>query len=513
MPKQLSITVRTVLFVAIVCFSFIAVDGWRSWKAREVQLAEMNTAASNLARAMASQAESTVKEADITLVGMVERVESDGTSPKSLQRLHRLLVTRHVELPQLNGLFIYDENGKWVVDSQPVLLSNFNNSDREYFVYHRTHSDSGVHVGVPVRSRSTGQWIIPVSRRIDHPDGSFAGVALATLDVAYFLKFYDSLDVGRNGAVALISEQGLMMARRPFSDDQVGRAMINTELFRAYQSQGPVGTTFISSAQDHVMRLNSFRKVGSYPMFVTAALSKQEILADWWQGTLLHSSGVVLLAAVLAGFGWRLIRQIELRTQAEAEVTRARDALEKLNTTLEKLAMQDGLTGLANRRQFDVTLADEFSRATRNASMLSLIMMDVDSFKQYNDIYGHAAGDECLRTICRTVQALTPHRPGNLAARYGGEEIAVLLPNTDVKSAVQLAETIRNAVLELKIEHRGNTRGYVTLSAGVDTRVPTPGMHDRTVLIRSADQALYRAKDSGRNQVCISPPTPEPKPA
>jgi diguanylate cyclase (GGDEF)-like protein len=504
MLKQSSITLRAIAFVVIVCVCLIAIDSWLSWNARSVQLQEMSIATANLARAMAQQADDTIKEADTTLVGIVERVEYDGASPTALARLHRLLAMRTTELPQLNGLFVYDENGKWIADAQPTLLRNFNNADREYFVFHRTHADLGPHIGIPVISRSTGKWVIPISRRINHADGSFGGVAVATVNVDFLESFYDSLQIGQAGAAALISNSAIMMAHRPFSDRTIGQSMLNSPLFNAYISKGPVGTAFIKSAQDGVTRLNSYRPLEHYPLFVGVAFSKDEILAEWRRSTLWHSSGVIFLVVMVSLFGWRLIKQIELRTQAEAEVVHARDALENLNRTLERLAMQDGLTGLANRRQFDVTLGNEFSRAMRNASTLALIMIDVDCFKQYNDIYGHAAGDECLRTISRTIKDLTPRRPGDLAARYGGEEIAVLLPNTDVAGAVTVAEKIRTAIRNLEIEHLGNPAGFVTLSAGVDALAPVRGAAEPTKLIHAADKALYMAKAGGRNRVCTS---------
>ncbi|MDP9607275.1 UNVERIFIED_ORG: diguanylate cyclase (GGDEF)-like protein [Variovorax paradoxus] len=253
------------------------------------------------------------------------------------------------------------------------------------------------------------------------------------------------------------------------------------------------------------MRLNSFERLPNYPLFATACLSKDEILANWWRETLWHSGGVILLVLLVAGVGWCLIRQLKLQIQTEGELRQARDALETLNTTLHTLAMEDGLTGLANRRKFDVTLETEFGRAIRNASTLALIMLDVDCFKQYNDIYGHPAGDKCLQTIGRTIMKVAFVRTGDLAARYGGEELAVLLPDTDVTGVVALAERIRNAVHDLKIEHAGMPGGFVTLSAEVEALRPTElDGGQPQALIQAADVALYRAKTTGRDRVCAA---------
>jgi len=415
--------------------------------------------------------------------------------------LHTLLVMRAAELPQINGLFIYDEHGRPVASSQPTLLRIFNYSDREYFIFHRTHADTWSHIGVPVISRSMGQWVIPVSRRINKADGSFGGVVVASLNVEFFSAFYDRFQIGKHGAVTLVSNDGVMMVRRPREESTPGKNMSKSELFLLYKQQH-VGTAFIKSSQDGIVRLNSFRPLENYPLFVGAALSKGEILADWWRDTFWHAGAAGLLTALVGIFGWRLVRQINLRTKAEVELIHARDALEKLNQTLEKLAMQDGLTGLANRRQFDLSLDSEFGLAIRQASTLSLIMLDVDCFKQYNDIYGHAAGDECLRAISNMIRELTP--AGDLAARYGGEEIAVLLPRTDVGNAAAIAEKIRDGIRNLEIKHSGSPSGFVTVSAGVDARVPAPGMDQPKALIEAADKALYAAKHSGRNRVCMS---------
>ncbi|MDP9877754.1 diguanylate cyclase (GGDEF)-like protein [Variovorax boronicumulans] len=499
-------TFRTTAFVAVVCFALVALDCWNSWHSRQAELQQMEAAASNLARAMAQHADDAIKKTDIMLVGMVERIEHDGTDSAAISRLRKMLANYVAELPQLDALHIYDSEGNWVANSRNTPPQNLNNAGREYFVFHRTHEDRGPHIGVPVRSRTNGKLLIPVSRRINDADGRFAGVALATIDIDFFNRFYTSLDIGEAGAVALVSESGTMMTRRPFGDAMVGRDMRETELFRAYLAQGPAAVAYIESAQDGVTRLNSFRRLAHYPLFVAAALSKNEILAVWWRDTLRHTAGVLFLMSIIGLVGWRLIKQMELRSKTEAQLRRARDALETLNATLNTLAMEDGLTGLANRRQFDVTLDSEFRRAAREASTLALILIDVDCFKQYNDIYGHAAGDECLRSIGRIIADLAARRPGDLAARYGGEEMAVLLPNTEVANAASLAERIRLAVRDLQIVHAGTTEGFVTLSAGVEACTPEPAQGHPKELIEAADMALYAAKAQGRNRVCTARP-------
>lgn len=494
-----SFSLRTAAFVVAVCAVLLAIDGWNSWQSRADQLEQMEVAASNLARAMAQQAEDAIKKADTVLVGVVERVEHDGTHPADLTRLRRVLAAQVAELPQLDGLHIYDKDGNQIANSRPTPPVNLNNADREYFVFHRLHEGRGPHIGIPVKSRTSGQLVVTVSRRINHANGSFAGVALAAIRVDFFLKFYDSLDIGQAGAVALVLESGTMMMRRPYSPEVVGRDMRDTGLFRAYTAQESIGMAYIKSAQDGVTRLNSFRRLESYPLFVAAALSKDEILADWRRKTIWHSVGVALLTLIAGVIGWRLVRQSQLQVRTEAELRHARDSLEALNKALSDLAMQDGLTGLANRRQFDLALASEFNRAARAGSTLALIMIDVDCFKQYNDFYGHAAGDECLKAVGHTVARVASRRAGDLAVRYGGDELAVLLPDTDLDGAVALAQRICNAVRALNIEHARTPEGFVTLSAGVEALCPAGG--EPIALIQAADKALYAAKAAGRNRV------------
>ena len=188
----------------LVTLSLIAILVLNSWQARIAKLKETETSTANMARALAQHAEDTIGSIDNVLVGMVEMLEHNPWNREHLDRMNMFLRQRVADLPLLHGLFVYDDKGRWIVNSQEILRTEFNNSDREYFIFHRDHVDRGPHVGPPVRSRSTGDWIITVSRRLEHADGSFAGVALATISMQYFRSFYESFDIGKTGAIALM---------------------------------------------------------------------------------------------------------------------------------------------------------------------------------------------------------------------------------------------------------------------------------------------------------------------
>lgn len=162
----------------------------------------------------------------------------------------------------------------------------------------------------------------------------------------------------------------------------------------------------------------------------------------------------------------------------------------------------DGLTGVANRRRYDECVEDEFHRARRNGTPLSLIMIDIDYFKAYNDRYGHQAGDVCLVKIAKTLNAAL-HRFGDLLARYGGEEFVVVLPGVDRQGAYLIAENMRSKVVELNVAHQTNPdTSQVTISLGVMSLIPLQA-DKLDELQLAADKALYRAKRGGRNQVVI----------
>lgn len=199
----------------------------------------------------------------------------------------------------------------------------------------------------------------------------------------------------------------------------------------------------------------------------------------------------------------KLRNEIKERLKREKELLELSAKLKKVNKKLEKIALQDGLTGIANRRLFDKTIKDEFKRAKRNNDDLALIMADIDNFKAYNDTYGHQEGDLCLKKVAGVLEE-NAQRASDLAARYGGEEFALIMPDTDLTGAVKVAERIRKQILALEIEHENSqTSDYVTLSFGV-SRIKNIGEIDDKLIkefIETADAALYQAKENGRNKV------------
>ncbi len=188
------------------------------------------------------------------------------------------------------------------------------------------------------------------------------------------------------------------------------------------------------------------------------------------------------------------------RDEAFRALEESREKLAAANRTLQKLSSLDGLTGIANRRSFDETLAKEWNRAMRGEKSLGLIMLDIDFFKLYNDHYGHQGGDDCLKQVAKGLESAI-HRETDFLARYGGEEFSAILPDTDIDGAAKVAEEMRLTIKDLKLEHaKSKVTDIVSISIGVSAIVPLQGTNPE-MLIAAADQALYRAKEDGRDRV------------
>jgi diguanylate cyclase (GGDEF)-like protein len=259
---------------------------------------------------------------------------------------------------------------------------------------------------------------------------------------------------------------------------------------KADASTANIPIIFMSAMTDMADKLKGF-EVGAVD-YVTKPIQREELLAR----VVTHVK-IQLLTQQLRQQNQFLQQQAQELKQAQAQAAQA-------YAELELLANLDGLTQIANRRCFDLHLEQEWQRLAREQAPLALILADIDFFKPYNDYYGHQLGDVCLRQIAQTLQSLA-QRPADLVARYGGEEIAIILPNTSVAGAAHMAGQICEAVNALAIPHAYSTvSDYVTISIGVSSLIPQLHLAVES-LITEADRALYRAKNQGRNRYCLSP--------
>jgi len=192
------------------------------------------------------------------------------------------------------------------------------------------------------------------------------------------------------------------------------------------------------------------------------------------------------------------LTQLE-RDEAFRKLGELQAELQKSNAELQKLTCQDGLTGIANRRRFDDFIRKESLRSAREGTPISLVLIDIDYFKLYNDNYGHLKGDDCLQKVALTLEHAV-QRPADIVARYGGEEFAVVLPNTDAQGAVKIADSLRHAIEALELPHAYSPLcNIVTISMGIACKVASEKASPAD-LIEMADEALYEAKNAGRNQ-------------
>ncbi|MCB2255215.1 sensor domain-containing diguanylate cyclase [Pseudomonas chlororaphis] len=492
--KRLPLLKAAVVFISMVCLCLCGLLYLQLEQSYHYDMERARIASSNLTRSMAQQAEDTFVEADLVLASLGDWIQKDGYGPAQKPFLEKIFAQRALALKQLHGLFLFDREGHWVVTSLERLPHNEGVADRDYFRFHQQNASLLAHVGPAIRSQDSGEWIIPLSRRLNDKQGNFVGVLLAGIKLAYFDQFFKSFDIGTNGTMFLALSDGTLLARRPWEERQIGASLARGEIFSKYLPQAPSGTAMIRSLIDRKIRLYGYRQLEAYPLVVGVASSKDAILKDWYASAYQSSAIVALVVLGIGLFGWVFVHQVRNGERIEADLRTAQEALEVIAT-------HDSLTGLANRRLFERALQTEFGRGGRQASPLSLIMLDIDFFKRYNDTYGHVAGDQCLAQVAEVLRDCC-QRTADLAVRYGGEEFVVLLPDTEMQGALVIAEQIRRSVMEKNIPHTGSPFGCVTLSLGCYSFVPS-GRDSAAAFLEHADAALYQAKKSGRNQVAV----------
>ena len=422
---------------------------------------------------------------DLSLQAVVEglRQQEVMNLPGHLRR--DVLFDRAATAKYLESLLVLDAAGNIVIDSNSETPRKANFSAHRFFTIQREDANAGLYISDPFRfPLGKGVTSIALSRRISNSDGSFAGIAVIAVNLHYFRDLLAGLSLGAHGSASVISRDGIMIMRQPYDVRIIGRDIKKASTYRRFitETEGSFADT---ASIDNVRRLYTFKNLPHLPMIMMVAVAEQDIYAAWRQRALTIGSLMVVLALGFVALSAVLSNQLRRRMRAESE--------------LQLLARTDGLTGLNNRRTFGEILELEWRRARRARNVFSLLFVDIDRFKAYNDTYGHQAGDEALAAVARCIGE-SIRRPGDTAARYGGEEFVVLLPNTPSSGASFIAEKIRSAICNLSIQHAGSEYGLVTASIGTASWDPASG-NDVTDLMKAADEALYHAKAMGRNIV------------
>ncbi|MGF6602466.1 diguanylate cyclase (GGDEF)-like protein [Paraburkholderia sp. GAS448] len=466
------------LTMLVVC-AVLLYDG------REDALALANESSLNTLLVVERDIARNVELYDLSLQAVV-----DGVGDPEVMALPRalrdsVLFERAATAKDLGSMLVLDSAGNVMIDSGSATPRQANFADRSYFTVHRDNPNAGLYLSPPFRSRLRGgDPSIALSRRINKPDGSFGGIVLGTFRLEYFHRLLAGLQLGPNGTMALIHTNGQLIMRSPDDQRVVGRDLSGTRLFLRMNLQ-PEGRFSDESPIDGIRRVYTFRHLPGLPLIMEVAPAEMDIYAAWRVRAIRMAILITVFGLIVVGLAVLLAYSLAKKAQAERMLT--------------MLSRIDSLTGLYNRRSLDDLLKREWQRAKRSGEALSILFVDIDHFKAYNDGYGHQAGDDALACVARCISG-NLRRPGDSAARYGGEEFVIVLPATLGPGAFNVAETIRDEVFSLGIEHAGSEQGRITVSIGVAT---WQGKKSNTVesVVKAADEALYSAKAAGRNSV------------
>ena len=325
--------------LVLCCTLLLCLIGWRGWSSHERRSGEARQNAAVLAQAAVRQADDTFMTVDLALLAVAREAETALDRDDFFGDLAEFLAERAATLPQVGGLFIFSEDGGWVANSLRNLPKDANNADRAYFIYHRDHPGSEIHIGRPLKSRVSGEWVLTLSRRLSRPDGSFAGVALATVPVSYLQSFYQQLDVG-GSEIALLRDDGDTLARQPFMEAALGASQANFTLFRAYQARPVEGAARASSVLDGVDRDYAYRRSDRYPLLAMAGVSRAAWFAPWKEDALLQAAAVLGLVLLTAAGGAGYIRQRRRGLYLEQRLRASERRLADLANNLPLLAMR-----------------------------------------------------------------------------------------------------------------------------------------------------------------------------
>ena len=435
----------------------------------------------NLVRALALDVGRALADVDATLQAIGQTLEASYFHEATDELRWPLLFGAQREHPTISHIRILNQFGDVVYTKKKNAASTVGDQLAVLYHTHARHDD--LHMG-PVVDIGSGKHAFHLSRRFEK-QGQFAGVIVAEVPSAFVELAFLSIKTERSSILSLVYNDDRIAVRVKDGVVSRGQLVRNSSVMSKIggQLEGFIDDT---SLVDGVRRVYAHAAVGKYGLRLFYGQSLREIELKFWSNVQWLMIIVGLIASVMFVIAWCLGREFRTRIEIEAQ--------------LEKQVNYDGLTKLSNRRRLDAVMSEEWNRGARSGTPLAMLMIDADYFKKYNDYYGHPIGDRLLQLLAEQV-GLTARRAGEVAARFGGEEFAVILPGLSSREAWQRAEDLRSRIEALAIEHHDHPRGIVTVSIGVASLVPEAKVGGPDDLVVCADLALYDAKGLGRNRV------------
>ncbi|MBS1170155.1 MAG: sensory box protein [Burkholderiaceae bacterium] len=414
-----------------------------------------------------------------------------------------------IVMPEAIGTGIVNADGTVVMGQAGAAGTTSNVGNSDFFVFLKQSSGDRHAFSKPLVTTKPYSYGLTVGYRINHPDGRFAGIATANIDFDRIKQLLTVYDMGSNGALILRDRDLDMVLRYPFSkakdNSGLGTTPPSAPLKSLIESGAPSGTYRAEAALDDVHRLFSYRKLPNAPLYIIAGLALDDYLAEWRRKLWETLAFLAIFAIVSGASSWMLFKTWKRQLQTTSALFESNKSLNNLLIELDEsqkqithMAYYDKLTGLPNRVLLVDRMQQSIAYAESQGKYLGVCYIDLDGFKEINDIWGQDTGDEVLAQIARRLEENL--HPGDVAARLGGDEFVVMLGGmTHIKEIELRVSQILKAITEpVRI---ANTETLLTASLGVSIFPQDVG--DADMLIRHANQAMYIAKRSGKNRFCI----------
>jgi diguanylate cyclase (GGDEF)-like protein len=489
-PLKLKAALSAIL-IAVLLVGATSLEILLDYRATEQRSYETAT---DITRVVERQTRDTITYVDQTLDAVATLLRISG-GVEGLRQVENWKIVHSycVTLIGCSAIAAIEPDGTAHLQTRQADINIVDVSDRAYF--QRARETHKLYIDTAIVSRLPGTPILfSVSKPVYDSHGKLIAVVAVGMETNQLTSFYSLFGFAVAPTISVYKGNGGLVARNPGMAEHVGKSNAKSMMFTTLLPRAPAGTFDSLSPIDGKRRLAAYRSLPDLDLVIFSGIERPVAFAAWRTRALRSATIMTVTLALILGVLLVAYRAIAAQSQLLEE-----------NRHLDDLATSDSLTGIGNRRMFERTLKRDWSKHSRSGAPLSVVLIDVDFFKPFNDHYGHQAGDACLHQVAQAL-ASSLQREGDLVARYGGEEFVAVL-DCDREGALLMAERMRRRVEALEIPHvRSRANPFVTASFGVASTENTR-LHDADELLVLADKALYAAKAGGRNQVSATPLT------